>query len=820
MADKVCPKCGKKGAIDTLFGWRNMRSQLADGSTKVVSRPQSYCRPCRSTGTTQVQPQPKEHTNAQNEVPSSSHSSESAITSSVKSGVGIRLPVITLPGLSPDSLGNYLASLGLLRVLSRKWPSTRIAWRDDVLRVVEGPPTLDELLDELMRVATNREWTPYGREWKDAQAASSKLALSKNAKATSGMPFALWQAQTEEDLLEGFTAHVVPHGTGRSMNPILGKAGIIGQRDFAKGWERAVDLLAPPKASNPGENETPDKKAAREKSDSESIINEELRKRGELKALLQAAPLSWLEKKLNAASWFSHSNKQYNNGQKAYRDGVLSPWLMVFACEGISFLSGGTSRRLGTRAPGTAAFPFITQASAPSASGLAGREVAELWAPLWSRPMTSAEVGTIFRRGRAELSARAAETPGAFAGAVFRRGVDAGITEFRRFGLGWTTAQDYVEPHFHGAIGALESDASAGVALSLTLERVTALMMQHGFPQDRKVGNRWRFRGLRGPIESALLDLAAKPANPEAGITLLDAIVRALDRIDRNRGFRKGKVRWEPLPIDWLPALFSDERPSSEARLALSVVSAFPAAQPFATYRFGVEWKYGKNFANYTHTDPPPPSWVWGTGDLARVLGAVLSRKLLDQEAIADEPGKSECELLPATATQLQQWFDDEIDEALFAAWLSRLALFDWRRIPKEVRGVAPRDETSVLRVGGELALLGLFQPLVDQRSLKISELSKDDLLAEATGARSTMVSRKLVSQVRTGSWDSAIRLAGSRYSMARAQLATFEVTFATASPDRLVAAFLFTLSDQDRKVLFERWLRPRRRPQRGEAHV
>jgi hypothetical protein len=42
----------------------------------------------------------------------------------------LRLPVLALPGLSPDSLGNYLASLGLLRVLSRKWPSTRIAWRD------------------------------------------------------------------------------------------------------------------------------------------------------------------------------------------------------------------------------------------------------------------------------------------------------------------------------------------------------------------------------------------------------------------------------------------------------------------------------------------------------------------------------------------------------------------------------------------------------------------------------------------------------------------------------------------------------------------
>jgi len=175
----------------------------------------------------------------------------------------VRLPVLALPGLSPDSLGNYLASLGLLRVLSRKWPSTRIAWRDEVLQVVGGPPTLDELLDEFVRVASERAWTPYVRDWADAQKKSSELAQKPKAKATSGVPFALWQAEAAESLLDGFTAHVVAHAAGRSMNPILGKAGKIGQRDFANGWARAADLLAPPKPSKPGKNETPQKRLAR-----------------------------------------------------------------------------------------------------------------------------------------------------------------------------------------------------------------------------------------------------------------------------------------------------------------------------------------------------------------------------------------------------------------------------------------------------------------------------------------------------------------------------------------------------------------------------
>ena len=89
----------------------------------------------------------------------------------------LRLPVLPLPGLSPDSLGNYLASLGLVRVLSRKWSTTRIAWRDEVVQVVGGPPTFDPLLDELVRIAgtqadsdvSKREWTQYDKAWSDAQ---------------------------------------------------------------------------------------------------------------------------------------------------------------------------------------------------------------------------------------------------------------------------------------------------------------------------------------------------------------------------------------------------------------------------------------------------------------------------------------------------------------------------------------------------------------------------------------------------------------------------------------------------------------------------
>jgi CRISPR-associated protein Csx17 len=713
----------------------------------------------------------------------------------------IRLPVLPLPGLSPDSLGNYLASLGLLRVLSRKWPSTRIAWRDEVLQVVGGPPTLDELLDELVRVAgkqtetnaSKREWTQYDKAWSDAQ--------KKGTKAKSGAPLALWQAEAQETHLQLFAAHAVPN-TRVSFNPLLGSGGNAGRRDFAAGWKQAVDALATAPKAGKGRG----KKKAEASAGGASAPDE---RRSELQALLLGQPITWLLEKLGAGSWFSEATKLYNNGQSPAREGQISPWAMVLACEGLAFLAGGPSRRLGARSRAVGAFPFVTQAIAASAENEADRLRGEIWTPLWTRPMTLAEANTLFSRGRAELRGRGAVTPAAFATAIRERGVDAGVSEFRRFTLGRTTSANTFEPRLEARF---MLDAGRSVT-SCTLERVTALIEQGGFPRDGK-----RFMGLRGPIEAALLDVAAEPNSTEAAIAMLDAITTALDRIDRNRGFREGKVRWEPLPLGWLPLLFTSEQPGTEARLALSLVSAFPGARPFATYRFGVEWKYGPTYAHCTHTERPPARWVWGPGELARVLGAVLSRKLFDQETDPDHSQRSRAPV-PATTPQVRQWLEGEVDELLFSAWLSRLALFDWRRVPQEVRALS-HGEVQVPRADGELALLGLMQPLVDQRPLVVRNLSPNDLLTDETGARTTEAARSLVTLIRADNTDAALRLASSRYAMAGARLASFDAPWRSHDPDRLVAALLFTISDRDRAVLFERWLRPRRRQQGGEAHV
>lgn len=702
-----------------------------------------------------------------------------------------RLTAIPIPGLPPESPGNYLASLGLLRVLARTWPSVRIAWHDDVLHVVSGPASLRELLDAVARVARRSEWTSYEPEWRDAQ--------KKSTKARTGTELALWQAEAEETGLELLAAHLVPTSP-LSFNPLLGSGGNAGRRDFSKGWREAVTKLD--QALSLG---------SAQRSGGRRTSPDPIQ---ELKALLSGQPTTWLLEKMNAASWFSDANKLFNSGQAPYREGLISPWAMLLACEGLPFLAGGASRRLGARARSVGAFPFTTRAAAPIASGEAGRDLAEFWAPIWERPMTLAEVRALFSRGRAEVRARGALTPSAFASAIVRRGVDAGISEFRRFVLSRTTSANTFEPRFEGThrlviVTALRGKAETGLSpagLSAVLECVLDLLDR--LPGDRKTGQRWRFVGLRGPIEHAMLRLTAAPDDASAACALLDAVAAALDRIDRNGSWRERRISWQPLPLEWLPALFGTAPPEVEARLALAVVSGFPAHRPLTLYRFGVVARSD----GFQHPPSAPRRWVWGPGSLPRVLSQVLLRRTLDWASDAEQQRQHPARQgLPATLAEVSQWLEAGVDEELVLRWLSRLALFDWTSTTT-VRAALGRPSENGHPLTGSLALYGLFHPLFDLRPLcSREELEQGNILDTENGARTPGAALALANLIRAGQIERAVRLAATRYAMARAPIAKLRASWSAHDPDRLLAALLLPASAHDRSVLIDRWLRPTR---------
>lgn len=705
-----------------------------------------------------------------------------------------RLSVVPIPGVRPTSLGNYLATLGLLLVASRRWLGVRLAWRDGIPCLVGGPASVDELGQELVACARNQTWTGYELAWQSKQ--------KEGTKAKSSDPVALFRATAEEAMLSKLDAHIVP-AARLFFNPLLGSGGNAGKRKFADGWEKAANDLHRRSAS--GEHVETD---------------------NDLQAWLEGKPVTLLMEKLQAASWFSDANKLFNSGQNPAREGQISPWAMVLACEGIDLFAGGVSRRLGARTRSLGAFPFVIGPAAPTVAGEAGRNRGEAWTPLWARPATLAEVRVILRRGRAEVGSRGALTPAAFAVATLRRGVDAGLTGFVRFALGATTSSNTFESRLLGQVMipqrhiAILEPSGAEESLSTTIRSADAgaeavervLGLWETLPRDTKKGKRWQFRGLRGPIESALVSLAEKPHDAGRARALTDAIVAALDRIDRNRSFREASVGWRPLPLGWLPVLLGEDA-SIEARLATAITSSFPARLPFVLYRFGVDLTGSGRFVV---TERPPSRWVWRGGRLATNLIQVLRRRTLnlsrddtDQSKLAVRQG------WPASPADLDAWFNGAIDEDLVATWLGRLALFDWRRTGLRPTALKRNTEQHVRPlVTGALALHALLLPLLDRRPVPGRGMA--DLLSAESDARTGGVAQTLMALLSVGNVDDTIRLARARYATGRNPLADFHIDFIVEDPMRFAAGLLIPISDEQRaRLIVQRWLRPSR--EKGE---
>ena len=90
------------------------------------------------------------------------------------------LVALPLPGLNLDSLGNYLAALGLLTLARRKWPSVRGCWKDERFVLVGGPSDFGELEGVLSEIAEQRGWSAYAKAWDSQQKADTKAQSARS----------------------------------------------------------------------------------------------------------------------------------------------------------------------------------------------------------------------------------------------------------------------------------------------------------------------------------------------------------------------------------------------------------------------------------------------------------------------------------------------------------------------------------------------------------------------------------------------------------------------------------------------------------------
>ena len=697
-----------------------------------------------------------------------------------------RLPVVAFNGLNADSLGAYLASLGLFSLATRQWPGVRAVWRNARFCLVGGPVTSEPVVEFVSGVGERNAWTRYDRPWEEAKRADVREKTSTRT--------ARWRALTaEERSLRAFGVHLALGGRVK-MNPLLGWGGTTGKRDFARGWKNAVGAI-----------EKPTREWSRD------ALNDDL------EAVLSGGPCTCIGS-FQAGSWFGAANKIYNHGnpsappdsprgkKQPYREGEISPWAMALACEGLPYFTGGPSRQLGSRRQPNGAFPFVTTAMPPKAEGEAGGAEAEVWAPIWDRPMAEPELRSLFLRGRSELGGKGATSSAAFAAGVVSRGVDAGVAEFRRFLLLHTTSAQTFESRLATVVPVPKTNPDSAATRAIR----TIVGLRDALPEDRKVGKRWRFSGLRGPLEQALVDFAA--AEPGEGRTeqawaLVDQVNQALVTVDRNRRFRSHRVRFRSLPGEWAAGLFREDPPDRESRLALAVSSLTetPLSAPLIAYRIGVQRAPARS--RWEFSESPPGRRVWSDAGPTENLCAVADRRVLE----ALRHGTSQPPFEAAIRVDLDDVYASlvgEVDEERLALWLDRLSVFDWG-------GGANRESATELQQGfavarptvdGALALYALFRPLACGRLFR-RVLQENGILADSASTCAHL--GRVVAMLRHDDVNAAAEAAIAAYRSAGVALADFDALPDGTDPQRLLAALTVPVRDEGVLAVFRRWCAP-----------
>lgn len=695
------------------------------------------------------------------------------------------ISVVCLPGLHLDSLGLCLSALGLLSVCARQWSSIRGGWREGVFYLAGGPANENELVDYVATTGERGEWTSYLKGWDKHQKADTK--------AKSGRNTALWRArEATEESLALLQSHISP-ADRLNFNPLFGTGGNAGKRDFASGWAKATGAI-----------KNPPKVWKRETLNSD------------LAAFLRGEPGVCLAD-YNAGCWFGPANKAFNSGTaRPFRDGQVSPWAMALACEAFGLFQGGPSRQLGSARRAIGAFPFVTSGASPLAPGEAGKNLGELWLPVWDRPMSLPEVVALFQRGRAELNGRGATTPPAFAAAILQRGVDAGIREFRRFLLLRTTSENTFESRLASVIRVSEkAETTTATALSRMLE------FRDSLPADRKKGKRWIYAGLRGPLDEALVAFSEKP-RPESARAAVDAMVGALRKVDRNRGHRahKPSIQFQQLPGEWATFLLESDGSDAcgEARIGLAIATLFPGNSigkakkvgtgPLLTYWLGAQ----QRGAYFSILEAVPFRRVWGSGGLATNFSAVLQRRLIEEEPSAEPPFGG---WYGIGLGDIEAWLSGSLDDSEIERWTKRFSLFRWDK--ENVAAVSRRlgQATRPHVFSGSLALFALFKPLFQSWLLCALLPAGNKREAAKTGPLPGIAAK-----IARGDITAAVQLARTAYravGIEPAKLRSNEFFF--DDPQRLLAALLVPtqrrgITPEPRETiptLSSRWLSPRK---------
>ena len=354
---------------------------------------------------------------------------------------------ISLTGCTPTPLASYLKALGILRLVAEQAdPDVMGYWADEHFVLVtalnrdalrhfflheyrstpllspwnggsgfyrEGNETAWATLSTVS-AATAVRW----RSYRDAARAVSSVIdamglASKPEGEEKHRLLSRLRASLAEEFLSWLDAAVLLTDAEPQYPPILGTGGNDGRLDFTSNYmQRLLEMF-----------------------DVESG-----RPIGDTAIRLDTALFDSIAPGLtgNAIGQFSPGAAGGPNSYTGFGGGSLvNPWDYVLMLEGALLFAAAATRKLEGQDRAALSYPFTVRPSGIGAGATAiGDEAparAEIWMPLWSRPVSLPELRTLLSDGRVTLGRTRARDGLDFVRAVANLGVERGIDAFQRY---------------------------------------------------------------------------------------------------------------------------------------------------------------------------------------------------------------------------------------------------------------------------------------------------------------------------------------------------------------------------------------------------
>lgn len=351
------------------------------------------------------------------------------------------MTALGMPGLTAGPMGNWLAAVGALRMLSRADPDARLCWDGEIPAITTALPAPErDIADRIAFAPVITPWQSGGGWGPKDKASAGRLVLLRASRSPRLAPMreaiAAADRVMEASAGEGKAALVLllrnslpeaalpwpdaavplrpaddPERFTVARAPLAGSGGNDARWDLSANYHAAILAIEPEREPGPG-GSTADPAVAR--------------RRGLLADLLQGTRHEPLIPDLSAGMYWPGATDAR----------LVNPWALILLAEGLCAFGDSPVRefrpspRPWTASPG------------PELAADAGSS--EAWLPMWGEPMTMAEVSLLLGGPQPRWHAAPARTAANMYAALHAGAWPPGVTGFARYGLAVRRGQGHV----------------------------------------------------------------------------------------------------------------------------------------------------------------------------------------------------------------------------------------------------------------------------------------------------------------------------------------------------------------------------------------